>query len=31
MRLRLIKEAKEEMRQEIFEIAQLEQDTFESK
>jgi hypothetical protein len=31
MRLRLIKEAKEEMRQEIFEIAQQEQDTFESK
>jgi hypothetical protein len=31
MRLRLIKEAKEEMRQEIFEIAQHEQDNFESK
>jgi hypothetical protein len=31
MRLRLIKEAKEEMRQEIFEIAQQEQDNFESK
>ena len=31
MRLRLIKEAKEEMRQEIFEIAQQEQDIFESK
>jgi len=31
MRLRLIKEAKEEMRQEIFEIAQQEQETLESK